>query len=190
MKQYLMMSIWTMLFVIVVEMIFPSSDLKKYLKIVLGFVMVYMIASPMIKLITSTPLLEAGSLSGYVQFYETQFREGKYTPYEEERKKQEESMLTIYKAQIENQLKSLIETSLPVEVEALSSKATLDGSHFNLESLEIEVALKEEGGLVGIGDKTESLVLDQSALEKEIKKCINNFYNVDNTNIYIIVQDS
>ena len=59
MKQYLMMIIWTMLFVIVVEMIFPSSDLKKYLKIVLGFVMVYMIASPMIKLITSTPLLEA-----------------------------------------------------------------------------------------------------------------------------------
>ena len=43
---------------------------------------------------------------------------------------------------------------------------------------------------MGIGDKTESLVLDQSALEKEIKKCINNFYNVDNTNIYIIVQDS
>ena len=34
MKQYLMMIIWTMLFVIVVEMIFPSSDLKKYLKII------------------------------------------------------------------------------------------------------------------------------------------------------------
>ena len=30
----------------------------------------------------------------------------------------------------------------------------------------------------------------RTRLEKEIKKCINNFYNVDNTNIYIIVQDS
>ena len=190
MKQYLMMIIWTMLFVILVEMIFPSSDLKKYLKMVLGFVIVYIIASPMIKFITSTPLLEAGSLSGYVQFYESQFQEGRYTPYEEERKKQEESMLAIYKEQIESQLKGLIETNLPVEVEELSSEATLDGSHFNLDSLEIEVTLKEKEHLVGFGDKTESLLLDQDILEKEIKNCINDFYNLDNTNIYIIVQDS
>lgn len=190
MKQYLMMIIWTMLFVILVEMIFPSSDLKKYLKMVLGFVIVYIIASPVIKLITSTPLIEAGSLSGYVQFYESQFQEGRYTPYEEERKKQEESMLLIYKEQVENQIKGLIESTLPVEVQSLSTEATLEGSRFDLEYLEIEITLKEEESLIGVGNKAESFVLDQSVLEKEIKNCINDFYNLDNTNIYIIVQDS
>lgn len=190
MKQYLLIIIWTMLFVIVVEMIFPSSELKKYLKLVLGFVMVYIIASPVIKVITSTPLLESGSLSSYVQFYEGQLSNGQYTPYEEERKKQEENVLAIYKEQVESQLTAMIETNLPVEVEALSSEAKLEGSHFSIDSIEIELAFKEEEHIFGVGDKSESFVLDQSLLEKEIKKYINDFYNVDNTNIYIIVQDS
>lgn len=190
MKDYLLVIIWTMLFVIIIEMIFPASDLKKYLKLVLGFIMVYIIASPIIKVVTSTPLVEAGSLSGYVQFYEQQLSEGQYTSYEEERKKQEENVLSIYKDQMESQIKTLIETNLPVEVEAFSSETTLEGSHFSITSLEIEIAFKEDEALFGIGDKSKSIVLDQTLLEKEIKNCINDFYNVDNANIYITVQGS
>lgn len=190
MKAYLLVIIWTMLFVIIIEMIFPASDLKKYLKLVLGFIIMYIIAGPIIRVVTSTPWVESGSLAGYVQFYEEQLTEGKYTSYDEERKKQEEEVLVIYEEQMEKQIKNLIETNLPVEVEGFSSKTTLEGGHFNIDLLEIEVVLKEEDSLFGVGSKPESMVLNQSLLEKEIKKYINDFYNVDNANIYIIVQDS
>lgn len=190
MKAYLLVIIWTMLFIIIIEMIFPSSELKKYLKLVLGFIMMYIIASPIIQVVTSTPWVEAGSLSGYVQFYEEQFMEGKYTSYDEERKKQEEGVLAIYKEQMENQIKGLIETNLPVVVEALSSETKMEEGQFNIDSLEIEIAFKEEDSLFGLGEKSQSVVLDHGLLEKEIKKYINDFYNVDNANIYIIVQDS
>lgn len=190
MKSYLLTIIWTMLFVVIVEMIFPVSELKKYLKLVLGFIVLAVIVNPIMNFVGNQEWIEAIQPKEFITFYQEQFEEGTYTPYEVEKKKQEESVKEIYKQQVETQVKVLIESQLPVKVEALSSDVLLEGSHVAISEMNIEVILKEQESFIGIGNKNESMTLNQDYLESEIKKCINNFYNVDNANIYITVQDS
>ncbi|WP_053985420.1 stage III sporulation protein AF [Niameybacter massiliensis] len=190
MRNYLLTIIWTMLFVVIVEMIFPVSELKKYLKLVLGFIVLVVIASPLITLISSQEWIQGTPPSEYITFYQKQFEDGEYIPYQEEKKKQEESVKQVYQEQIEKQLTALLEAQLPVSVESLSSEVTLKGSHMSIQEVKIEVIPYTSESFITIGNKNESVVLNQEYLENEIKKCIKDFYNVDNANIYIIVQDS
>ena len=190
MKEYLLTIIWTMLFVVIVEMIFPVSELKKYLKLVLSFIVLAVIVNPIMTLFVNQDWIEMTGPKEYINFYQKQFEKGEYTPYEIEKQKQEEYLKEIYKDQVEAQVKLLIESKLPVQVESLSSSIILEGSHIDISEMTIEVMAKENESFINIGNKSESFVLNEEHVKNQIKKCINDFYNVDNANIYIIVQDS
>lgn len=194
MQEYLQMLIWTMLFVVIVEMVFPSSDIKKYLKLVLGFIVLYIIASPIVDVITKSQLVPGDSVEDYVKYYQSSLgQEVIYSDFEEEKESQLNGMVAIYTSQIEEQVKQLVESEVDIEVTEVSAQTILQDQQFGVETLEIVVARKEaEEAMfaIEIGDKSESIALSDANLEKEIKNCINNFYNWDNTNIYIIVQDN
>lgn len=190
MKGYLLTIIWTMLFVVIVEMIFPVSELKKYLKLVLSFIVLAVIVNPIMTLMLDQEWVDVVSPKEYINFYQDQFEKGEYTPYEIEKQKQEEQLKEIYKDQVETQVKLLIESKLPVQVEELSSSIVLVGSHIDISEMTIQVTPKEKESFISIGEKSESFLLNEEHVKNQIKKCINDFYNVDNANIYIIVQDS
>ncbi|MEG0085371.1 MAG: stage III sporulation protein AF [Niameybacter sp.] len=190
MRSYLLTIIWTMLFVVIVEMIFPVSELKKYLKLVLSFIVLVVIASPLVTLLTQQQWVETTRPMEYIAFYQEQFEGGRYVPYEEEKKKQEESVKQVYKDQVESQMKLLIEAKLPIEVSQITSEVTLNGSHIGISEMQVVVTPLASESFLNIWDKSESVVLSDEHLKNEIKKCINDFYNVDNANIYITVQDS
>lgn len=190
MKAYLLTIIWTMLFVVIVEMIFPVSELKKYLKLVLSFIVVATIVNPIMTLVINQQWVDVVSPEEYVQFYQQQFEKGAYTPYEVEKQKLEEDLKQMYQEQIETQVKRLIESKLPVQVESLSSQIKVEDNVVGISQITLEVMAKEKESLIQIGDKSESFILNEDHVKNQIKKCINDFYNVDNDNIYIIVQDS
>ena len=194
MGQYLQMIIWTMLFVVVIEMVFPSSDMKKYLKLILGFVVIYIIVGPIVDFLVGRDILPEERVANYISYYQNQLTQGVVgSDYDEEITSQKTGMVAIYKANVEEQAKALIEKNIPVEVCEIAIETGEDEAAFEIESLTLEVAYLENGenkfGL-GLGSKEESIVLHKENLENQIKKCLNDFYNWDNTNIYITVQEN
>ena len=68
MKDYMQILIWTMLFIILVEMIFPASEFKKYLKLLLGFIIIYTIFTPIVK----GGFWNEAKYDEYVRYYQEQ----------------------------------------------------------------------------------------------------------------------
>lgn len=193
MEHYLQTLIWTMFFIVIVEMLFPSSDIKKYLKLVLSFIVLYSIISPIIDIVTASQLVPGERFSHYVNYYQSSLgQDVAYGDYEDEVSKQKEGMLAIYKAQMEKQVKVTIEKHVDVEVCDIELEAEGNTVPYEMTSVSLEVAYKEAGNGfgIGLGEKSESIVLDQDVLEKQIKNCLKDFYNWDNTNIYITVQEN
>jgi stage III sporulation protein AF len=182
MKEYIGTLIWTMLFVVVIEMIFPESQMRKYLKLMLGFMVVYAILFPLI----SNNWFPVAAYANKIEEYGT----GMYSneAYEAEVKLQQEKNETIYRGYMEERMASTIEQEVGIEVLSLKYTSGQEG-----QNLEIMVAQKEEEkkiqiGKIQIGDKSENNKPVEQRLKNEIKSCLKNFYNLDQVNIYITVQ--
>ncbi|MGL4345725.1 MAG: stage III sporulation protein AF [Cellulosilyticaceae bacterium] len=193
MREYLQVLIWTMLFVVMVEMVFPSSDLKKYLKLVLGFIVVYTIASPIIGIVSQVN--QKDTFGGYLMYYQKMLgTQVAYSEFEEEQKRQQEGLRDVYETQITSQVKQILEKKLPIDVRQVDVEMSQDPMDFSVQEVALTITLKEEEGgsikvpKVKIGEKTESLALNDEHLKEEVKKCLKDFYNWDNINIHITVQ--
>lgn len=189
MKAYMQILIWTMLFVIIIEMIFPASEFKKYLKLILGFIIVYTIFTPIVK----GGFWNEGKYDEYVKYYQEQVGdEGhmniKLQEYEEE-------LLGVYEEQEINKIAFKLKKQLNLEV--VESDMRFDTTGYTPIIQEIDLVVAEEKKeqkisipKIKIGEKDESLSQDPDNLKKEIKNCLGDFYNWDNVNINIIVQDN
>ena len=183
-----------MLFVVVVEMLFPSSEIKKYLKLVLGFIVIYVVLSPLVDLANRTKLSPEANLWEQISYYQSNFgQDTSYITYEGEVEKQQEGMRTIYEEQLAESARRIIEKNVDVEVVTIEVQTYSEAGMYEVSRVELEVAyhypVQETFG-IGIGAKDESIVLSTEVLEKQIKNCLNNFYNWDNSNIYITVQEN
>lgn len=187
MKAYIELLIWTMLFVLVIEMIFPSSDLKKYLKLVLGFIVVYTILSPLL----TSKWIGTTSYEEYVKYYAKQLTVD--TRYEEEVVGQMQSTGKFYEEQLEKTLKNTIQEQLDVQVTAID--VVVRNQDLEVENVYLTVVENRSSKeifipCIKIGEKTESMGVQESNTEKEIKNCLKNFYNLKTANIHITVQEN
>ncbi len=189
MTDYMEILIWTMLFVVVIEMIFPSSHLQKYIKLILGFIVIYTILGPIIK----GGLFEQGKYDYYVAYYQDQF--DLTTDKGVHMEDYEQELLESFTTQEKSKIIKQVEGALDVTVEMIEVFATLEGYVPTTNEIILAVSYnQEEGGLIiipkiKIGEKDESIKLEEENLEKEIKNLLSDFYNWDNVNIYILVQD-
>lgn len=193
MNGYLQLLIWTMLFVVLIEMFFPSNDLKKYLKLVLGFIVVYTIISPVIKVVTE--VRDKDTFEGYVMYYQEQLgTTPAYSDFETEQSRQQESLRDVYENQITEQVELMLEKQFPITTLNVRIDMSADNLDFSVQEVDLVIALKEEQrehiGIpqIKIGEKDESFTLNDQHLKEEIKNYLKDVYNWDNDNIYITVQ--
>lgn len=194
MREYLQMLVWTMLFVVMVEMFFPSSDLKKYLKLVLGFIVVYIMVSPVIKVVTQVS--QKDTFESYVMYYQKELgTTPQYSEFEQEQMRQQESLRDVYESQITTQVKQVLEKQLPITVRDVAIEMSDNDMDFSVKEVALVVGVDDGGNDKGIsvpkikiGEKDESFTLNDDHVKNQIKKCLKDFYNWDNINIHITVQ--
>jgi len=181
-----------MLFVIVVEMIFPDSDYKKYLKLVLGCIIIYTLIRPVIQFIP----VEGKTYDTYVLEYQNKLAQG--TAYEKVKKDvvhQIQKQQTFLKDTFTKSIKETIEKEMNVSVQHVDIAWKDDKEGTTIEKIYLVIGDKgvdAEGKIsipkVQIGEKSSSLGGDTEKLKIKIKTCLENFYNVPSCNIYITVQ--
>lgn len=184
-REYMQMLIWMMLFVVIIEMIFPDTDHRKYVKMVLGCILVYTMLRPIIGLLPSGD----ESYEAYIQRYEKQLgllENINKIDYEAEEDMQHEGLKEVYKEGI----KRAVEKELQISVSDL--EIVCDDT-MALKEIYLTVGDKKKKSLIEIapihiGNKSDTVDGDEEKLKNKIKTCLNNFYNVQDCNIYITVQ--
>lgn len=181
MSDYLQYLIWMMLFVIVIEMIFPDLSYKKYLKLVLGCILIYTMLKPIVSLIQ----VDGSDYKAYVEKYQQvlQVAQDGQELYETQLEDQRESLERFY----QTSMKQCIEQQ--VEVSVLDLRLTTENGE--IERVDLVVGEKNAPikiGTIHIGDKSKTLDGDEEILKNKIKTCLCDFYNVQVRNIYITVQ--
>lgn len=181
MSEYLQYLIWMMLFVIVIEMIFPDLAYKKYMKLVLGCILVYTMLQPIVSFIK----VDGADYKAYMEKYQQVLGtvENGQASYEMQLEDQRESLESFY----QTSMKQYVEQQ--VEVQVLDLK--LEVKEGEIERVDMIVGEQDapiEIGTIHIGDKSDTLDGDEENLKNKIKTCLNDFYNVQVRNIYITVQ--
>lgn len=182
MRGYLQMLIWMMLFVIIIEMIFPDSAYRKYIKLILGCILVYTMLQPIISLVQG----DHNSYDDYVKYYERRLSGGEAAllDYNEQLQSQEQVLKSYY----EEGIRSTVEKEFDVKVQDI--KLSYEGNE--LLEITLTVGKNRSGkihiGTIHIGDKSNTLDGDEENLKNKIKTCLSDFYNVQVCNIHITVQ--
>ena len=181
MSDYLQYLIWMMLFVIVIEMIFPDMAYRKYIKLVLGCILVYTMLKPVVGFIQ----VDGSDYKSYVERYQQILGTGTTGDerYEAQLEDQRASLEKLY----QTSMKQCIEKQLEVSVQNLH--ITFDEG--NIEKVELVVGKKGDAlkiGEIHIGDKSNTVDGAEEDLKNKIKTCLKDFYNVQDRNIYITVQ--
>lgn len=181
MSGYLQYLIWMMLFVIVIEMIFPDSSYRKYIKLVLGCILVYTLLKPVVSFIK----VDGADYDTYVKKYQMLLGSQNIEEdgYETEKERQQETLQEVYKSS----MKAYIEQSAEVEVVWLD----LEWQEDELVGIETTVTKPSNTlkiGEIHIGGKNDTVDGDEENLKNKLKTCLSNFYNVQVQNIHITVQ--
>lgn len=182
MSEYLQYLIWMMLFVIVIEMIFPDSSYRKYIKLVLGCILVYTMLSPIIKFVK----VDGANYKDYVESYQKLLgieSGDAMDRYDEQVKEQQSALEAMYQ---KNMIQT-IEDRFDIKVAQLQLKMKDN----EVQQVLLTVTRSDAAIQVGeihIGDKSRSVDGADEALKNKIKTCLNDFYNVQVSNIYITVQ--
>lgn len=181
MSSYLQYLIWMMLFVIVIEMIFPDSSYRKYIKLVLGCILIYTMLKPVATFIK----VDGSDYEDYVKKYQMLLTKDSSIGenYEEELNRQQNTLRAVY----ETSMKEYIEQEATVRVSWLQIS-------WNEDEIErIDLTVEEPSkifkiGEIHIGDKSKTVDGSEEELKNKIKTSLSNFYNVQVRNIYITVQ--
>ena len=179
MKAYLQYLIWMMLFVIVIEIFFPDSSYKKYLKLILGCILIYTMLNPVIKFIR----VGGSDYTTYVAHYEDLLlaENTGNKAYEESYEAQQESLQKAY----ETSMTTYIEQQMPVTVTQLF----LDWDENELEGINVTLCkVVEQSGQLEVGEKRGTIYGSEEALKNKLKTCLSDFYHVQVENIHITVQ--
>ncbi|ONI45202.1 hypothetical protein AN640_04890 [Candidatus Epulonipiscium fishelsonii] len=187
MRDYMEILIWTMLLVVIIEMIFPTSHLQKYIKLIMGFILIYTILSPIIK----GGLFKEGIYDKYVQNYQDQIN--LVTEEGRSMKEYEVELLEIYSIQEKNKITGVV-NKLNMEIVSLEVETSLEGYTPDVTGINLVVRKNQEDNdkifipKIKIGNKND-INKSTSKIENDIKNLLSDFYNWDKVNIHIIVQD-
>ncbi|MBE6022412.1 MAG: hypothetical protein E7231_04145 [Cellulosilyticum sp.] len=181
MSDYLQYLIWMMLFVIVIEMVFPEMAYKKYIKLVLGCILVYTMLKPIVGLVK----VDGADYKDYVERYQKILAvDGSIQEnYENQVESQKESLEKMYQIG----MKQCIEEQVAVSVQQLQITFNED----EIERVDLCVGKQNDIikiGEIHIGDKSDTVDGAEEELKNKIKTCLKDFYNVQDCNIYITVQ--
>lgn len=202
-RDWIITIISVIVFVTFVEILIPNSSHKKYINVVVGFLLMIVILTPLTKLIGGDINFEEGIIktSNEIELITAKNR------IENIQRGNDEAVLKLYKSEIAKQLKGRIEQSSDYVVEEVIVEVVEDSTSPNFGLIdEFHITLRENKKYVettsttiqpveinvSIGKKSNNTVEANSILINNesdfIKDDLSNFYNLsrDNVNIYVL----
>ncbi|OON94424.1 MAG: hypothetical protein ATN31_03395 [Candidatus Epulonipiscioides saccharophilum] len=185
--EYLTTLVWVMLFLVVVEMVFPSSALQKYIKLILRFILVYTILAPIIK----GGLFEKIDYDHYVNSYQSKFN--LTTAEGAQMHNYEKQLQENYDSREEQIIQVALEKELDMNVEVVVSSIVRDYTPELTEiSLVISDKKSEDDNVIKIpqivvGKKSDSIRLNEENIEKKVILLLSNFYDLGTVKVNIEV---
>lgn len=179
----------------IIEIIIPNGNMKKYIDMIIGFLIIIVIISPFIKLIHKNFSMDKRILQRTQEQIEFDY-DNKLG------RTQEEQMERVYVQKLEGEIKELINESTDYEVEKLYIAIYKDEERYgNIKDMEInlrEIQEKEEKAIkdiiiidnineVSIGDKEQSNTSLVKLKDDEIKDIISSNYDIPRENIRIFL---
>jgi len=187
------------IFTTFVNLIMPSGNFEKYIKMVLGLIVIITVLSPINRLLFKNKPNYTDILKRYeLDIEQTTIQSGSGTFLEV----QKDMILENYKEKLIPQMVEMIERNNPVTVKEMIVHCNEDttSSEFGrviVIDMMIEKVIAETDKKtinipkIKIGTKTiekEGTVGNEGQIEKNIKTCLIDFYNLSNANINITVQ--
>ncbi len=198
-SQYTQSIAMIIIFTSVINLIMPSGKFQKYIKMVLGLIVIITILGPINTLVFKnkpdyTDILKRYELD--IESSSMQVQSGQYLD------AQKDIILEYYKEKLNPQMIDIIEKGNEIEVVELdiTLDETVDSNEFGkIKGINMVVAQLEEEvnnkkikvPKIRVGTKEiQSYSGDQieGRIQEKIKKCLIDFYNLSHVNINIIVQ--
>ncbi|OGO85156.1 MAG: hypothetical protein A2Y22_06765 [Clostridiales bacterium GWD2_32_59] len=164
-----------------INIIIPNKAYKKYINLILGFVLIIIVLAPINKLLNdSDSFLERNIVKQKSQLDNKQFAINQ-SQLENQKKK---AILEIFKNNVKDQIENILFQNM--ELKVLKLELGMNDGNENtgeLESIKITVSQNKNYIL-----NNEVGGLNKEILEKKIKILLKNFYCIDENNIYVTVQ--
>ncbi|NLW22401.1 MAG: stage III sporulation protein AF [Tissierellia bacterium] len=183
----------------IIEIVLPNSNMKRYINVVMGFLIILVIISPIVKLVLKDFNMDKEVFHNIMEGIEFEREENsKFTSIQEEQVKK------IYINKIKGEVKELVAGCTDHTVESINiSIGEEDGNYGDIEEIEIilnkgiQMESKEETGdiikvanieTISIGEKGDDFAeLVELEDSKEIKKILSNNYNIPEEDIRIFL---
>ncbi|RKD27879.1 stage III sporulation protein AF [Caminicella sporogenes DSM 14501] len=182
-----------MIFVSFIEILMPEGKMKKYLNLILGFLVMIVIINPIINLLNSKDVLEKEYFKISALLSE---EECKMTVKNIE-SLQREQLINIYKSKLKDDIKTRIERKYSVKVLNVDMDLEEDREKFGkirklyilLSNDKKNMSDKETVSIIKINvngeEENNNLNSKNDSLKKEIRCDITDIYNIDNLDIII-----
>lgn len=188
-NKFVITLITTLIFIAAVELIAPDNNMKKYLKFVLGLILIAVILNPILTII----LNGEEELKDVISMYEGEYNTNKKV------EKNDDDLLKVKEESFKNNFNKNCENMLKKEFKNLEFKCEVDcvvdfnGTNFKINKLDIRIKDKkikkvEKIDKVDIGSKDGNQEKNENDRYKDIVKFISKELDIkeDIINIYIM----
>lgn len=194
MENYIKNIALTVVFSAFIELFVPNGNLKKYIDIVTGFIIIIVLMQPIKEI-----FFNSGQLELEVFNIQTQIENNSVlnqAQYLEEKQKQ--LVIDTYTQNLKQQICEVVSKSSDVEIESINIQ--LEAEDYSISSIELygyekanslndeKISIDE----IKIGNKTAQAYNTQQRnykSEENLKNLISDFYKIEMNNIYIIVRN-
>ncbi len=184
------------IFTAFVEMLLPNDNFKKYINLILGFIIIIVILNPIKNFMSSADQIDFKVFSISSKIDNDLLLNQKSI-----QNKQKDLIISTYKQQLEQQIKKIISEQTDLKIENISIEVDEDfesDTFSQIQHIELyaqsqkDVAKEEQMNIttvekIIIGQNKEDNGSRDEELEKTLKTLISNFYKLNKDNIYIIV---
>lgn len=187
----------------IIEIMLPNTNMKKYINMIIGFLIIIVIISPFVKLLNKNLDLEKGKNIDF---------KNKINTYDDENLEfmstQEQQIEEVYIKKIEKEIKDLVQENTEYQVEEIKIHISKDNIEYGeienielilgeymkeeQEDLEEELISIENVEKVSVGEQDKTLTnlenLEELKEDEEIKNIIFQNYNISKKNIKLYIK--
>lgn len=192
MSVYIKNIVFVMIFNVFVEVLMPNNNFKKYMNMVIGFIVILIVLEPIREIFSASDKFDLEVFAIQSQIENNSFVQHKEF-YEE---KQEQLIIDTYTENIKQQISQIIDKSSDVEIESIN----LELDEYNIKSIEV-YGYEKKGEVINnqiniekilVGKKTaevSNIEEKNYKIQENLKNLISDFYNIETDNIHIIVRN-
>ena len=184
------------IFISIVELVLPNGNMKKYINMIIGFLIIIVIIGPFVKLIYKDYSFARGLYKNQIEGINFEYREN-----QELNRIQEEQIKNFYIEKLQGEIEDLVLNTMDYFIEDI--KISIDEgkeSFGKLESVELiltdkqdiqseEKIIVKEVKKVSIGESQEVMAKYKELNDDKIKKTISENYSLPKEKIKILINE-